>query len=250
MSLHEISAGLKARGRYALAGHLGTAFGAILVYLILCFILLQMVNNVFSGDGVIFFILYEVVTWLVLTFAGLFSFGLCRIFMSWQYGQKAAFSDLFAGFRECTNTVLGIQAFLSGMELLFLLPSGIAGSFLVGNRGLLITILLEIAGSLLVLYLQLTYGLSYYILLDYPNGTPVQILRASRRMMKSNRGVLFYLLLSFIPLFLLGTLSLFVGDILVLAYFYSTEAAFYRSLMVIRSGARQKAGSAAGSTAT
>lgn len=247
MNLHEISSGLKARGRYALAGHLGTAFGAILVYLILCFILLQMVANVFAGDGVLFFVLYEVVTWLVLTFAGLFSYGLCRIFMSWQYGQKAEFSDLFAGFRESTNTVLGIQAFLSGLELIFLLPSGIAGSFLAGTQGLVLTILLGIAGSLLILYLQLTYGLSYYILLDYPSGTPVQILRASRRMMKGNRGVMFYLFLSFVPLFLLGVLSLFVGDLLVLAYLYSTEAAFYRSLAAIRSGAHAPTGQTAGS---
>ena len=67
------------------------------------------------------------------------------------------------------------------------------------------------------------------------------MLKASRKMMKGNRGVLFYLYLSFIPLFLLGILSLFIGDVYVLSYFYSTEAAFYRSLMAIRSGNYRKA---------
>ena len=126
MTLHEISSGLKARGRYALAGHLGTAFGATVTYLLVSFLLIRMVSNVFSGSDVLSFVLYELMTWLILTFAGLFSYGLCRIFMSWQYGQKAEFQDLFAGFHESTNTILEIQAVLSGAEVLALLPSGIA----------------------------------------------------------------------------------------------------------------------------
>jgi len=241
MTLHEISSGLKARGRYALAGHLGTAFGATVTYLLVSFLLIRMVSNVFSGSDVLSFVLYELMTWLILTFAGLFSYGLCWIFMSWQYGQKAEFQDLFAGFHESTNTILEIQAVLSGAEVLALLPSGIAATYLAGSYALPVTILLYVLGALFALYLQLTYGLSYFILLDYPQGKPRQVLKASRKMMKGNRGVLFYLYLSFIPLFLLGILSLFIGDVYVLSYFYSTEAAFYRSLMAIRSGNYRKA---------
>ena len=134
-----------------------------------------------------------------------------------------------------------IQAVLSGAEVLALLPSGIAATYLAGSYALPVTILLYVLGALFALYLQLTYGLSYFILLDYPQGKPRQVLKASRKMMKGNRGVLFYLYLSFIPLFLLGILSLFIGDVYVLSYFYSTEAAFYRSLMAIRSGNYRKA---------
>lgn len=241
MSLHEISSGLKARGRYALAGHLGTAFGSIVTYLLLSFLLIRMVANVFSGSDPLSFLLCELMTWLVLTFMGLLSYGLCRIFMGWQYGQKAAFQDLFAGFRENTNTILEIQAVLSGAEILALLPAGIAGAVLTGPYSLPLTALLYVLGVFSALYLQLTFGLSYFILLDYPQGKPLQVLKASRKMMKGNRGVLFYLYLSFVPLFLLGVLSFFVGDVYVLSYFYSTEAAFYRSLVAIRAGYGRKA---------
>lgn len=234
MSMHEISAGLKARGRYALAGHLGTACGAVFTNVLITFILMQMVANVFSGTDPFSFVLYEIMSWLVLTFAGILHYGLCRIFMALQYGKQASWSDLFAGFKESTNSILIIEAILTGIETLLLLPANIADMFYLGSYRTAVFAVLYLLGLLASLAVDLTYGLSFYLLLDYPKMAPKKVLKSSAYLMKGNRGVLFWLWISFIPLFLLGALSFLIGDLFVLAYFYSTEAAFYRALTALK----------------
>ena len=50
---------------------------------------------------------------------------------------------------------------------------------------------------------------------------------SSAAIMRGNKGRLFYLELSFVPLYLLGTLSLGLGFLWIIPYVGMTEAEFY-----------------------
>ena len=70
----------------------------------------------------------------------------------------------------------------------------------------------------------------YYLMLDFPNKTAGEILSLSLRLMRGQKGRLFCILLSFLPLLLLGWLSI-VGTIWVGPYLQMAMALFYLDIM-------------------
>ena len=84
----------------------------------------------------------------------------------------------------------------------------------------------------MILYVPLSLCLSqcYFLILDFPDKSASDILRASFRIMKGHKGRLFYIELSFLPLLLLGAVSL-IGLLWVIPYMQMTYAAFYFDIM-------------------
>ena len=68
-------------------------------------------------------------------------------------------------------------------------------------------------------------------MLDFPEYDAKKALAFSRELMKNNKGRFTYLLVSFIPLFLLGMLSCCVGYLWIIPYMQATLAQFYLDLV-------------------
>ncbi len=74
---------------------------------------------------------------------------------------------------------------------------------------------------------ELDYALVFFLIIDYPEESPAQLLKHSRELMQGNRGSLFYLQLSFIGMYLLALLSFGIGIFWVYPYTRMTFTEFY-----------------------
>ena len=72
---------------------------------------------------------------------------------------------------------------------------------------------------------------SFYLLQDFPDRSVPDLLKMSIRLMKGNKWRFFRMLLSFIPLTLLGIITLFIPLLWLHSYVETSLAAFYQDLI-------------------
>ncbi len=233
MTYHDASIQIKAQARYSLLGHLSVSVGSLLLYLFMTFFLAGLAATATDGNGIVFFLLSQVAAFLIQLILGVLHYGLYGVFMDLQYGQPAFAADVFRGFKENPWKLMQIEAVLSGISLVCELPASYIVFMHEGSlRSVLPQILLFEGFAIVVsLILSLFYGLVWFVLLDYPELTWIQALRQSRRLMEGNKLLYLYILLSFIPLYLLGILSFGIAYLWIGSYKYATEAAFYRGIL-------------------
>ena len=98
---------------------------------------------------------------------------------------------------------------------------------------LILSALLAVLLELIVnVYIHLTYSQAFYLLHDFQDRDAKNLLATSRRLMKGNRFKLLYLNVTFIPLMLLGIISLFIPLLWINVYRNATLAAFYQDLIM------------------
>ncbi|PRT10326.1 hypothetical protein C6352_14820 [Bacillus thuringiensis] len=75
-----------------------------------------------------------------------------------------------------------------------------------------------------------SYAMTYFIINDHPEYSINQAITESRRMMDGHKMEYFILCLSFIGWFILGCITLGIGFLWLIPYFYTTSAAFYEEI--------------------
>ncbi|PGT18436.1 DUF975 family protein [Bacillus cereus] len=75
-----------------------------------------------------------------------------------------------------------------------------------------------------------SYAMTYFIINDHPEYSLNQAITESRRMMKGHKMEYFLLCLSFIGWFILSCITLGIGFLWLIPYFYTTAAAFYEEI--------------------
>lgn len=225
------TAELKADARQSLRGHLGTAVSAVIIYLLATVCLSLMEYGVQTQNFALSFALSLVFSFVIGICTHMFEIGLCCIFMLFQYGRKALLGDLFYAFRFHSDNNVIISALLSLINIACVLPASVA-VLLLPNAGSPIRYLpaaaLFVIGLFAMLFFRLCYGMTPFLLLDFPELSAPNVLRTSRKMMRGQKGKLLRLYLSFVPLLLLGLLTLGISNLWTICYIYAAAAAFYR----------------------
>ena len=122
-------------------------------------------------------------------------------------------------------------------SLLLLIPNSVADALLtqylatLQDRWLYAGLFCSLIFLPFVLYVKILYSQVYFIMLDFPEMSASECLRYSRRLMKGNKIRYLYLMLSFIPLMLLGFLTCCIGLLFVIPYMNTTYSNFYLELM-------------------
>ena len=230
MTVYQNTAMLKAQARESLLGHLTTAVLSLLMYSFTIVTLYSLIS-VLNTESLLITFVFSVITFVVLDiFGGLLEIGLDMEFLRFHYGKGAHVGDLFTAFRFNSNNCITVRFMLSMMDLVCMLPSLLysAVSPLDTAVSLFIFYGLTGAGMLAVLYLRIVYALTPYMLLDFPQLTWQQVLQAGKKMMKGHKARLFRLYLSFVPLLLLGILSMGVANLWINSYLHASLAAFYK----------------------
>ena len=75
-----------------------------------------------------------------------------------------------------------------------------------------------------------SYAMTYFIINDHPEYSLNQAITESRRMMDGHKMEYFILCLSFIGWFILSCITLGIGFLWLIPYFYTTSAAFTKRL--------------------
>ena len=217
---------------------LGKYSGTILIFLVhmMCVLSLQMlVVFVLNPTGIVKFILYYIALYLVYVLSGFFKAGEAYVYLKIASNQPVAVSDLFYCFREESNRTSFIQLRLAAIEIITALPATIYGTFFSTSQGLFsldgIYWLLFLLGIAVSVFCDLLFSQCYYLMLDFEEYSGAQIMKTSIQLMKGSMGRLFYIILSFIPLYLLGLLSMGIGYLWIYPYKQGTLANFYLDLI-------------------
>lgn len=236
MNIHMLSATLKDNAKEKLTGFYGLLIGCHLTTGCISLAVSFLLSGFFisSADTLFSLVFTNGVSLLAGTFIGVLQAGIALIYLKLASGNgTVSFSDIFYGYRQHLQTALGIS-FLSALISLF--PSLVSDIFyqLHAADGVKeywwIALLSQPLLQLVCLILSLFLFPCYYLMLDFPGKSTIEILKLSVQVMRGHKGRLLFITLSFLPLKLLGTISL-IGSLWVTPYVNMTYALLFFEIM-------------------
>lgn len=159
--------------------------------------------------------------------------GQYRLHMSLARTKKVPLSEFFIPIKEHTNQFILTELLLFGIYLLALTPAGISLYLICTRSGMLyylLSLTLLIVSILLGIYLNLTFPLVYFAMLDNAELSMVQALKYTKHMVTSHRKRYLYMQLSFLGMSLLSILSFGIGFLWTQPYMIQTTTLFYLDL--------------------
>jgi len=238
---------LKMQARRALLGNYSLAIGAELAMYgitmgvmmgLELFLMIGAVVVVIAGESAM--TAYTVVMF-VLIYGTIFGVemmltpGVLRMYMNLCTGQKAKVGDIFFAFKNHRGKFVLITLAVGVIMIVIMAPmivllvavgmTGDAGGFLVAFSAIY-WILLGVA----TVYVQLTFGMFYFIIIEDPDKGILQALSESRQMMRGNRCRYFGLGLSFLGILALAYMSFGIGMLWIVPYLICTNVFFYLDL--------------------
>lgn len=226
---------LKATARERSLGKYGTLVGASILLFIIRLIITSVASAFIpvSGD-ILSLIIGRIIVALVAVLMGVFVAGEYYLYMNLIYSQTINVSDIFFGFKQHPEKAMMLQgvfvffSFLMQLPMIFMAGTGLNNMSFNTLLGLTV---FSLAVSILYLYIAIIFAPAFFLLQDFPEWSVSQILSASYRLMKGNRLKYLGLCLSFLPLYLLGAIALFIPLLWINVYVFATTAAFYQDLM-------------------
>lgn len=226
---------LKAFAKEHLFGKYGVTIGAcVVVYLITLFV--SNFSTIFLNKNTVYgIVLNFVILFVISVLAGLFSSGESYFYLKLVCGKPVTLSDVFYGFKMYPNKAILIQLYMSTWIFLSLIPMAVFSCLLqfYSNNAVLFLFyyLAMILFCVVTTIVLLVYSQTFYLLHDFPEYSVSQLLSTSRKLMKGNKGRLFYLFASFIPLMMLGFLSCGIAYLWIAPYMKTTFTEFFLDLM-------------------
>lgn len=227
--MHEISspAQLKASARNSLNGHYSFLIAVHVTGSFISSLFYMLISSAF---------LIPIISLIM----NLFSFHICRIYLMTFYGKKTSIIDLFIGNPDRKKEMQTFYAacIITLIQFLCMLPSNILSYTIIANNsssGFLLYCITLAAGLALYYYIYFSLFPIYYLVTDCPGETIIETLKMAVFISKGNRFRLFYLMVSFLPLFLLSLLSFGVGLLWVVPYMQATLTHYYLNLTASKS---------------
>lgn len=237
---------LKTMARMQLAGKYSTYIGAYALFFmisgtvasLLGFFLMS--GSLSSSDGLPFtsipqLILYFLIELIVSLILSIFSLGFNKMFLDGSRGYRVRFEDLFYGFRHHPDRVILLQFLLLLISMACMAPGYIlvlcAMNMELPTPVLILSIILLIAGIILLVYFALIFSQSTFLIADYDDLSAIQALKESRKLMHGKKGTYFYLQLSFLGILFLCIFTCYIGFLWAIPYIMMTQTNFYRNII-------------------
>lgn len=189
------------------------------------------------GGIVIFFVIYALLGLVSLASYGITMYGYMNMFLQISRKNHPTIDSLFEGFRGFKR----MMKVMKSMVLIFLytgswIPFILTGIFLIiagdnntpgaESLGIAFFVLLCIS-CIIVLIAYLSYTITYFVMVDYPEYSVLQAMKESKAMMKGHKMDLFLLWLSFIGWMILAICTFGIGFLWLFPYMTTTTATFY-----------------------
>ena len=248
-SEYRTPADLKTRAQSALIGRFGPVVMVTLSYFIWLYLISYSGSiisaiisrmpffsgiNVSTGAQIIFTVISTLIAAFLSIVGEMFVCGLDLYYLNISTGRDATNGDIFAGFRDNPSETFKIAAFLLLPTIIFSLPYNIlADLYILTNNKEYLYLSLGFMGLALLasLYMHLTYGIAFFLKLDFPTYSAGKILKLTRQKMHGHRARLFMLDVRFIPMFILCILSFGIGMTWVYPILTEAHTLFFLNLM-------------------
>ena len=234
MNSYKSSAELKAMAKEQLFGKYTTSVGAFLTVSAITLVMSTIPIFMIPQDGIIYTVIYYLVSFIISLFTGIFTSGQAFFYLKVVCDQPVSVGDVFFGFRLHPDKALIIQFVLSLVSYIFTAPASIFQYLYSNTHNAVLVLLMSVSliiGTVILVFVSLLFSQAFYLLQDFPGYSAKELLKMSRHMMKGHKGRLFYIELSFIPLFLLGILSCCIAFLWIMPYMNATMANFYMDLV-------------------
>lgn len=119
----------------------------------------------------------------------------------------------------------------AGVSMELMMTGSVPVNYTLMLAVLIMVIVMTLLYTLYALYIDSTYAIVYFLLLDYPNLSVTEIWKRSAQLMKGNRLRYIGLQFSFFPWILLCLCSLGIGMLWITPYMTATISAFYLDLV-------------------
>ncbi len=235
------AAELKASARSYLQGRYVQAIPVHLLFLILSGALTSVNLRLSGGRGALFLLAQAGILLVGSVLASLLHFGLSRFYMNFCCAFPYDAGDLFKGFSFRDDRPVKIALLLNLVMVGCELPAMILYAVYLSTGIIWFMPLASLALCVgLTVYTVYYLGMSqcFYLLLDFPDKKLDEIISMSRWLMKGRRFRLFYLYVSYIPLYLLALLSCGIGLIWVLPYAETSYVCFHLNLTSVAASGR------------
>lgn len=232
MNTYLSTSDLKNQAKERLSGHYGMVIGGAMIINMISGTLSSRLTVLLPSNTFVSYLISWAVSLPLSVFVGVLSVGLTLIFMKLSFGTVPYLSDLFYGFSHIPTAIglsLAMTAVSAPLSMAYMIPLALYS--LTGSEVYMYLMFVCLAVGLAI-YVPLSLALSqcYFLMLDFPDKSAGEIIRLSFRITAGHRLRLFYLQVTFLPLLILGALSL-VGLLWVNAYMQMTYTQFYFDIM-------------------
>lgn len=228
------SSALKADARELLLGKYQTA---VLAYVIMelivtgCLTLVELQVNLQTTTGLL---LYYAVYFIVILLSTVLIVGQNHLYLNFHRGLPYKTGDIWIGFRTCADRAILVYLAIFGKTLLCAIPLILATALLLVTRNYYFALLVAAGAVFLIVkgtLISLDYSQAFYLILDHPDYSVGRLLSESKALLKGHRGSYFYLLVSFLGIFLLSIMTFGIGMLWIYPYFTATKTGYYLELI-------------------
>lgn len=187
-----------------------------------------------TGISVPAYVINGIVSLAINWILGVMRLGSALFFLNIACRRPYNLADLFYGYKNDSSRALIISGVYTLLNAVCQMPGQyLTQAFLYTFNGKLAIagIIAAIAGLCVLLPVSAGISLSFYLLLDFPNKSALEVLSLSFRVMKGHKRRWLYMTLSFLPLIILCVLSIYVGFLWLMPYMEMTYACFFLDVM-------------------
>ena len=199
-----------------------------------CLTLIDLLN--ISENSLMIMLLSYMLPLFMSIVLGVLQIGMCLFFLNIVTGHSFYTFDLLYSYLHEFGKSFRLSSVLTLLNFVCFLPSNvfldIRESGLRMTNELFLTLgVLQLVLFLIYLPVSLALSQAFYVYLDYPDLSVSEILKMSVKIMNGKKRDLFYVRLSFLPLFLLVLITFGLGLFWFLPYYQVTMALYYLDLM-------------------
>ncbi len=230
MNSHKTTTEMKTKARGLLLGKYRPYIGAVLIVDSIILLISALASSVLPSDNVWGNVLNIAISFVLELLSSVFMLGLIHFTMNICLNRSYKISDIFYGFSSHPDKAIICKFLFLAAELICLLPAGIFFLLYYITETTWLTILvalLLVIGMIASVIIHLSFYFVYYLILDYPDASIKELIIYCANKMQGQRIKLFYLYASFLPLYVLGFLSLGIGIFFVTPYVNVSIAQFY-----------------------
>ena len=224
---------VKGRAREHLLGRYRSCISAFLTIQMVGLLLSSLIGRVCDRSTMIGWFVFILLQFLVSLVLGIFESGQYYLYLNVACKRPILSIFILQGFFTHPDKAILIRLYLIGCSFVSSLPIILIAALSPTASGEFPTLAIgfSILWLVFLAWLYSSYGQTLYLLHDFPDHSAAELLRMSRHYMQGHKLRYIRLYLSFIPLLLLGVLSLGIGFLWVVPYLCTSQAEFFLDLM-------------------
>ena len=200
----------------------------------ICLTLIDLLKLSASSAGII--VLSYLLPFLLSVVLNVLHLGICLFFLNLTTNHPFFTFDLTYGYFHDFGKSLRLSGVLTLLSFICFLPADVYldlrdQGFRLNSTELLLFVAIQLLLIAIYLPVSLALSQSYYVMLDYPELSTKEVFKKSAQIMKGRKKQLFYVRLSFLPLFVICLLTLGLGLFWLIPYYHVTMALYYLDVM-------------------